>query len=82
MNGKREELLLKLQAFSITVTPDCQIFNAYRNHLWQAKLMYPGTLKHPDSGNEWEAKHNFSAGVVYELNCLLETLWRADHHKT
>ena len=81
MNEKRERLLLKLQAYSITVTPDCQVFNAYRHHLYQGKLMYPGTLKHPARGNEWDAKQDFSAGVVNELNCLLETLWRADCHK-
>ena len=44
--------------------------------------MYPETLTHPACGNEWEAKQNFSTGVVKELNCLLETLWRADRHKS
>ena len=81
MNKKRERLLLKLQAYSITVTPDCQVFNAYRHHLYQAKLMYPGTLKHPAPNHEWNEKQNFSDGVVNELNCLLETLFKADRHK-
>ena len=43
--------------------------------------MYPGTLKHPARGNVWDAKQDFSATVVNELNCLLETLWKADRHK-